>query len=139
MSSASYSFLFFFLMFKMPTDAQQSVPSRVSRHFKWMERSQYGGSERRAINASRIPVKPFHLFTSIDWAKEGRDGGKKKKEVSGFYTSGFMLTRMPSEIVSGANLGLDGGSNSRIRYSRIWTARTTGNAKSGSRITIGTA
>lgn len=69
----------------MPTDAKQSVPSRVSRHFKWMERSQYGGSHRRAMNASHLPLKPFHLFTCIDWAKEG---GEEKK-VSGILHEQF--------------------------------------------------
>lgn len=53
--------------------------------------------------------------------------------------SSFTLTGTPGEIVSCANLGLDWGSDSRIRYSHIWTVWTTGNAKSGSRITMGTA
>lgn len=84
----------FFLMFKMPTDAQQSVPSCVSRHFKWMERSQYGGSHRRAMNASQLPLKPCHLSRCIDWAKEGR----QEEKFQGFYMSNFMSTRTPCKI-----------------------------------------
>lgn len=78
------------------------------------------------------PLKPFHLFTRIDWAK----GGGEEKKFQGFYMSSFVFTRTPCKISSSVNYGLDGGSDSRIRYSHIWTGRTRGNAKSGSRITI---
>lgn len=75
--------LFFFQMFKMPTDAQQPVLSRGSRHFKWMERSQSGGSQRRALNASQ-PRSPSSLSTfSRVLIGPKRWERRKKKKVSG--------------------------------------------------------
>lgn len=117
----------FFLMFKMPTDAQQSVASRVSRHFKRMERSQCDGSQRRAINAS---LSSHSTFSQV---LIGRKQRERKKKAEGFYMGSLMYTCAPIQIESCVNFALDGSSDSRIRYSHIWT---TGNAKSGSRIAI---
>lgn len=135
MSSDTYFFLFF-LVFKMPTDAQQSVPSRVSRHFKWMERSQYG--RIREKSNKRLPVKPSHLFTSIDSGQIGERRKKKKRSFRGLIWAVSCSLACLARLYPTWSSGLDGGSDSRIRYRHNWTAWTTGNARSGSRITMGT-